>query len=149
MTVYTAKNVKAFMAALLKGDVFDKFQLREITICSFASFNICGEKSGDEKGTFCRWSEIKPYAFDIIKGKRLPELIKVVFSLPPEETGLNLKDTSTVFLNITYENDGISCVTGMSMKNFSLDRSAMYAFDEYVGEFFAKNGIDVTNEGME
>lgn len=149
MTVYTANNVKAFMAALLKGNVFDKFQLREITICSFASFNISGEKSGDERGTFCRWSEIRPYAFDIIKGKRLPELIKVVFSLPPEETGLDLKDSSAVFLNITYENDSISCVTGMSMKNFSLDRTAMYAFDEYIGDFFAQNGISVTNESID
>lgn len=149
MTVYTANNVKAFMAALLKGNVFDKFQLREITICSFASFNISGEKSGDERGTFCRWSEIRPYAFDIIKGKRLPELIKVVFSLPPEETGLDLKDSSAVFLNITYENDSISCVTGMSMKNFSLDRTTMYAFDEYIGDFFAQNGISVTNESID
>ena len=60
MTIYKAQNIKAFMNALLKSDVFDKFELREININTFASFSINGKKYDDEETKYCLWEEIKP-----------------------------------------------------------------------------------------
>ena len=145
MTIYKAQNIKAFMNALLKSDVFDKFELREININTFASFSINGKKYDDEETKYCLWEEIKPYAFEAIKGNRLPRLIKIIFSPDPENVpGVN--GASALFLNITYENDSISCITGISMKNFSLDRSAEYTFDAYIAEFFSNNNISVSTQ---
>lgn len=145
MTIYKALNIKAFMNALLKSDVFDKFELREININTFASFSINGKKPDTEETKYCLWEEIKPYAFEAIKGHRLPRLIKIIFSLNPLIVpGVN--GASALFLNITYENDSLNCITGISMKNFSLDRSAEYAFDEYIKTFFNDNNISVSTQ---
>ena len=145
MTIYKALNIKAFMNALLKSDVFDKFELREININTFASFSINGKKAEEETISYCKWEEIKPYAFEIIKGSRLPRLIKIIFSLDAESVP-GVEGASALFLNITYENDSINCITGISMKNFTLDRSAEYTFDEYIAEFFNKNNISVSTQ---
>lgn len=146
MTIYKALNIKSFMNALLKSSVFDKFQLREITVNTFASFSINGKKFGTETTEYCSWEEIKPYAFNIIKGNKLPGLIKIIFSLEPDSIGFGSSGASALFLNITYENDSISCITGISMKNFSLDRSVEYAFDEYILDFFSNNNISVSTQ---
>ncbi len=145
MTIYKALNIKAFMNALLKSDVFDNFELREININTFASFSINGKKTDEETISYCKWEEIKPYAFEVIKGNRLPRLIKIIFSLNPESVP-GVEGASALFLNITYENDSINCITGISMKNFTLDRSAEYTFDEYIAEFFNKNNISVSTQ---
>jgi len=145
MTIYKVQNIKAFMNSLLKNDVFDKFELREININTFASFSINGKKAEEDTAKYCIWGEIKPYAFDIIKGTRLPRLIKVIFSLDPESVP-GVKGASALFLNITYENDSINCITGISMKNFTLDRSAEYAFDAYIADFFKENNITVSTQ---
>ena len=57
MTIYKALNIKAFMNALLKSDVFDNFELREININTFASFSINGKKAEEEN--FKRMQELK------------------------------------------------------------------------------------------
>ncbi len=145
MTIYKAENIKAFMAALLKSDVFDKFELREITISTFASFSINGKKTNSETPEYCQWKEIKPFAFEVIKGNKLPNLIKIIFSLSPDMVG-GVNGASALFLNITYENDSLNCITGISMKNFTLDRSNEYAFDEYISQFFANNNILVSTQ---
>ncbi len=145
MTIYKALNIKSFMSSLLKSDVFDKFELREISINTFASFSINGKKTDTESTEYCLWEDIKPYAFEIIKGNRLPGLIKIIFSLDVEKVP-QVTGASALFLNVTYENDSISCITGISMKNFTLDRSAEYAFDEYIAEFFKNNNISVSTQ---
>lgn len=145
MTIFKAENNKAFMAALLKSNIFDNFFLREITIHTFASFSINGKKTESENNDYCTWEEIKPFAFEVIKGNKLPKLIKIIFSLNPDSV-LSVDGATALFLNVTYENDSISIITGISTKTFTLDRSNEYAFDEYIKEFFANNNISVSTQ---
>lgn len=145
MTIFKAENNKAFMAALLKSNIFDSFFLREITVNTFASFSINGKKTDGGSNDYCTWEEIKPFAFEVIKGNRLPRLIKIVFSLDPDLLP-SLDGATALFLNITYENDSISIITGISSKTFTLDRTNEYAFDEYIKDFFADNNISVSTQ---
>ncbi len=84
MQVFTVTNTKKFMSMLLKENVFDLFELRNITITTFSTFEIDGrlnkdyfENKDEIKADFCKWSDVKPFAFEIIKGNRLPKCLNL------------------------------------------------------------------------
>ena len=72
MLALSISDVRGFMVKLLKEEVFDEFQLRNVVINTFARFEIYGTK---EDG-YASWSEIRPHIFGIIKGDKLPKTIK-------------------------------------------------------------------------
>ena len=153
MTIYHAQDNKEFMHQLLKGGVFDLFEAREVYINTFTSFEIhCNyhkdffppDSAQDRK--YCLWKEIKPYAFDIIKGSRLPKLIKIILAADKEKTNEISSNASALFLNITYENGNITCITGSSTKNFTLDKTVEYQWDAFVSEFLKQNQVVVSTQ---
>lgn len=151
MLAFTIYDTKIFMALLLKGNTFDAFELRSLDVTTFASFQISGKRNKefynlDEQEffqtRFCSWKEIRPYAFEVIKGTKLPKSIKIVFSL--EENELQKFDNaSALFLNIQFENNEILCTTGCSQIEFSLDKSLDYNWDQWILSFFQKNNIGI------
>ena len=46
-----------------------------------------------------------------------------------------------LYINIQYENHEMICVTGTSMKQFTLDRTLENEWDENVKKFLKKNGV--------
>lgn len=153
MLVYTVNNTKKFMSLLLKDDIFDSLELRNAVITTFTAFEISGKINKDffdeenlPQRDFCLWSEIKPFAFEVIKGKRMPKFIKLVFSASEELKEKISPDLSVLFLNITFENNAVTIITGSSAKTFTMDKSGEYAWDEYVKEFFENNHIAVSTQ---
>ncbi len=153
MLYLTINDTKEFMTKLLKSEIFDSFCLRSIDITTFASFQISGMRNKEyysleeqefltEK--FCMWSEIRPYAFQIMKGNRLPKSIKIIFSLS-EQKKEQFADASALFLNIQFENHTVNCTTGCSTQTFSLDKSLDYSWDQWVLSYLKEHsiGIDV------
>lgn len=88
---------KKFMAGILTGSMFDKFYLRDGEIQTFTEFHLGGylnrpyfdseewEALGGRE--LCLWAEVKPFAFQLIKGHKLPVRFKLVFQLSDENTG--------------------------------------------------------------
>ena len=145
-------DTKQFMAQLLKGGLFDGFALRQFDAETFAAFHINGERNhtyfSDEKDSdekFCSWAEIRPYAYLLIKGNRLPKTIKIVFSLNEEQTA-GIANAAALFLNISFGNGIVSCTTGCSQKAFALDKSLDQLWDTYTLDFFKAHGVAVVLE---
>lgn len=145
-------DVKKTMGMLLKGDLFDDFEVRTVEVHTFTKFNIDGilNKSffdTDEREMYTRnyvlWEEIKPYVFNIIKGEKTPTYFKIVLSANGDTLNKFSKDVSALFINLIYSQEKLTCTTGVALKNFVLDKSDEYEWDEYIRSFFKKAQIFV------
>ena len=87
-------DVKSFMSSLLIHSVFDELLLCELDIATFNQFHISGKLIKDwfskeeleERDDYSKWEEIKPYAFQIMKGTKTPTSFKVVLQLQNKDT---------------------------------------------------------------
>jgi len=141
-------DVKAFMSTLLLQNVFDNFLLSELDINNYNHFHISGTLnegfySAEELELlagrkYSSWSDIKPIAFSLIKGNKLPLSIKIIFLLSPanaenvlRKSGLSIEpsDINGLFLNVRYEKGNLYLITGTSIKTFTLDKSLEQTWD--------------------
>lgn len=154
-------DVKNFMAKLLASDHFDAFLLSEATITTFTTFHIDGsfhkeyfgdlEKEQEYPSTISPcWKMIRPFFFDLVKGKNTPLSFKIIFRLADynvekllTQSGLDLhaQDVSGLFLNIHYNGKEVTCTTGTSLCIFTLDKSLDHAWDSMVQKFLRQKQI--------
>ncbi len=153
-------EVKAFMSQLFLGEAFDSFLLYELEIQTANQFKINGrlshkwydsdelESIGDREYSF--WKELRNLTFQIIKGNKSPQSMKIVFSLPKENVKKVLERSGSsflpeqvegLFLNIKYENGGLHLITGSSVKIFSMDKTLEQEWDTEVIAFLKKCNI--------
>lgn len=151
MLVTNVNNTKEFMAMLLKKDTFDSFEVREVMITTFTTFEIHCNLNKDFFDTeeeitrrFCLWSELKPHIFDIIKGSRPPKSIKIVFSANDTLMQSISPDASALFINVNFENNRLGVITGSSLKNFILSKTVEFMWDEWVINFLESNKISIS-----
>lgn len=157
-------DVKSFMSELLVYEMFDSFLLSKFEVDTFIHFQISGELntefySTDEKELlqerkYSFWKEVKPMAFSLIKGTKLPLSMKIVFMLPANhiqtfikqsKIDMNYSNINGLYLNIKYEKGELFYTTGTSIKVFSLDKSLDILWDEKVNSFFRQKGITICN----
>jgi hypothetical protein len=155
-------DIKNFMAGILTGTMFDKFYLRDGEIQTFTEFHLGGylnrpyfdseEWEALEGRELCLWSEVKPIAFQLIKGHKLPVRFKLVFQLSNENTRWLLdkyhlpvqpEDIGGLFMNITYEKQKLICTSGLSYKTFVMDKTLEQCWDETVIQYFKQNHVAV------
>ena len=141
MLALTITDVRSFMVKLLKEEVFDDFQLRNAVVNAFARFEIYG--SNGEDGC-AMWSVVRPHVFGIIKGGKQPKNIKIIFG--KEAQGLDADSPISLFINIHFEDGKVSLTTGVSKKDFSLDKSDSESWDAQVIQFLDNNEITYINE---
>lgn len=155
-------DVRDFMSKMLVHNTFDKFYLCEASVETFTSFQFGGplhksyysaseqETLGDR--TLTLWQEMKPFAYELIRGKKLPLSFKFVFALSHENltwllehnhTGIDPSNVSGLFLNVRYENKKVTCVTGTSFKTFIMDKSLEHLWDDTALKFMKQNQIGV------
>lgn len=147
---------KAFISQLLLKDTFDSFQFIEGEIVTFNTFTIDGyvqQKFFDDdtpQPEYSYWKNIRDFCFSVIKGKRTPLSFKFIFRLSPENTAKLIaqneldfqpENVQGLYLNIRFDSNGMKCVTGTSLKIFSLDKSLEKVWDTAVQKFFAKKEI--------
>lgn len=152
------------MAHLLLSDTFDDFLFIEGEIVTFNTFTIDGylQKafygSGETDGTgtetaydYALWKQLRELCFSMIKGKRTPLSFQLVFSLSPDHTaklieqkGLDFVASGVqgLYLNIRFDGSVLQCVTGTSLKTFSMDKSLEREWDAAVPRFFDKKGLE-------
>lgn len=164
-------ETKKFMSQLLLSELFDHFLFIEGDIVTFNTFHIDGyiqkefyaelpaEESASENdstmgsGTlpeYSYWKQVREYCFSLIKGKRTPLSFKFVFRLSPSNIAKLIAQQSLdfqpnnvqgLYLNIQFNENGLTCITGTSLNTFTLDKSLEKAWDGMVQKFFAKSGV--------
>jgi len=138
-------EVRDFMNKFLREGAFDSFEVRGVDISSFARFEIDGAapESAHEGGkTYCTWGELRPYVYNIIKGRR-PRAFKAVLSLPGEQVQALHDNLSACFLNLMFNGSLILCTAAVSEKAFALDRAADEVWHAYITEFFKEKKIAI------
>lgn len=160
MVALKIEEQKNFTAGLFLGELFDRFLVREVNITTFNSFTIDGrvcqgyysdeELEQNQIEEFSAWKTIKPFCFSLIKGKRLPESFRIVFLLSPNGKekfvesrvpGLQPDAVGGLYLNVHYDNNEMTVITGTSMNLFTLDKTLEREWDESVKQFLKRHGI--------
>ena len=140
------EDIKKFMNALLRENGFDIFRVHSCEITTFCNFSIDGTVNKDffedeaPEGN-CPWAVLKPVVFNIIKGKKLPKVFKLVLGVPKDKLPLLHDNLKEAFLNINYENGKINFVTGTLQNEFRLDKQQDEAFENYIRKLFKKLGL--------
>lgn len=142
MFACTVSDVRDFMEKLFLKDTFDGFQLMEAVIVTSNTFVIDGhireeyytkeewEELAEKK--ISRWGSLRPLCFQMIKGKKTPESMKLVLRMADsgvekllEKSGLpfQVTDVEGLFFNVRYENQKLMLTSGVSMRLFTMDKS--------------------------
>lgn len=165
MVALRIADMKIFTKKLFIGETFDRFLVREASIVTFNSFVIDGKvRQGyysDEEleegkiEAYSSWKALRPFCFSLIKGSKLPESFTIVLKLPPDDVERFLRERGLawlpeqvggLFINIRYEGQVLSCITGLSMSQFTRDRTLEKEWDESVKAFLKREEI-VFEEG--
>jgi len=141
--------VKNFMGNLLREDIFDNFDVRNVELLTTTRITIDGKLENVDsnisaKGVFSSWKDLRPLVYTIIKSGAKPQWIKIVFSYKATEATTIHSNAAALFLNLTYENNGITFTTATSQKEFALDKSLDTIWEEWIYGLFAKLNISVT-----
>lgn len=92
---------------------------------------------------FCYWKEVRNRIF-VLQRKTSSLSCKIVLGLPKQSVSYLIShsnstfredDIEGIYVNILYDPKTLLITTGISYKNFSLDKSLEYAFDEYLAKF--------------
>lgn len=162
MRSYQIQDIRDFMKKLLIQDTFDTFLLSEASITTFAAFHIDGsfhpeylhdketEMAAPEQYGYTLWKRIRPFFFDLTRGKNTPLNFRIVFRLAPHnvqallvQSGVAMQpeDVDGLFLNIHFDGSSLTCISGTSLRMFSLDRSLEHAWDSTLEKFFHQKQI--------
>ena len=149
------ENIKNLTTALFTGTNFDEFLVTEAYFSTLFDVSIEGHINKDflndeekelpeNKEGSVSWGRVRGYCFELIKGRKTPLKFKIVFRMPSNRVegfirkyGLNFEpeDINALFLNVNYEAGKMWCVTGTSMKAFTLDKSVDEAWDAQMQKF--------------
>lgn len=157
----TIEELKPFMACLLRGELFDTWEVTEAKVETFFELSVNGRLKKDffeEPETvqrdFVKWGEIKELFFQAIKGKRLPGMLRIILAANREWTEQIIKECgrereeagASLYLNIRYAAGGCQVISGVSHAGFTMDKTLDHAWDAVLQEFFKKNGIIVSTQ---
>lgn len=162
MRSYQIQDIRDFTKKLLLMDTFDTFLLSEASITTFAAFHIDGSfhpeylsdaeagMAPPEQSGHTLWRRIRPFFFDLAKGKNTPLNFHIVFRLAPHnvaallaQSGIALRpdEVDGLFLNIHFDGAALTCISGTSLRTFSLDKSLEHAWDSMLEKFFHQKQI--------
>ena len=92
--------------------------------------------------------------FSHYHGQRTPLNFKIVLSLAPSHfdtflkkeqlTGFTAGDIQGLYLNFHYDGTDLHCITGTSLRTFTLDKSLEHAWDQYVRSFLLESDLDTS-----
>ena len=154
MIALEIKGTKNIMNALLLSGQFDSFLVEEAVITTFSTFHIDGHLVRDFYGrstAFSLWSAVRPFCFQLIKGKKTPVSFKVILHAAPQivekiaanpECGVAANLIRSLVLSIRYDAGKVTCITGSAFTTFIMDKSAEHLWDAYVRQLLSGLGLD-------
>lgn len=160
MIALTLPELKTATSCIFTKDTFDYFLVKEITISTSNTFHVDGrlhrdyytdeEKELLRDPVYSDWKTLRPFCYQLIKGKKLPQSFRLVFQLSDSnvEKFLNqyhlscpVSDIGGLYLHFRYENQTLSAISGTSLNFFSLDKTIDTAWDEMVKRILKLAGI--------
>lgn len=150
-------EVRGFMSKLLLSGTFDAFLFISGEIVTYNTFTIDGylKKEFFSADTapdraYSLWGENRDFCFSLIRGKQTPLSFKFIFALSAPNIGkllqqqnlpFTMQDVQGLYLNIHYDGQKLTCVTGTSLTLFTMDKSLEQAWDTMVQKFFTQKEI--------
>lgn len=158
-------NIKDFMNHLFIKNSFDWLDLVEAVLVKEYTLTMEGkrnypkeetsslepeEKVGGRVGSeYLSYQEMRPLLLNHIRGKKTPQMIRMTLSLPAEKLE---KRTENAFaaekseiehflLNIRFDRQGLTLITGVSYRKFSMEKDKERLWDDYLKEFLIKEEI--------
>lgn len=162
MTVLSILDVREFMNILLRTEVFDSFLLSEGSITTCMTYHLDGHVNADffspeeeayalaAPEPYIPFSLVRPACFDLIKGTHTPSSFRFVFQLSCEnqkrtvlsmDSSFTPEDISGMYLNLKFQEQKLTCTTGIAYRIFSMDKSFEHLWDDMVKRFFQKHQI--------
>lgn len=162
MIQFDIKNSKKIMGDIFIGDFVDDLYVVECEIHMMSQINIDGKKckkwfvdeakdkvgseaedkagneaedkvgSENECGIYCKWKQLKEMVYNIIKGKKTPSFLKIVFVE-------NENDIKTGVLNLKYQDEKVFLTTGYICREFILDKSFEKEWDIKISQIIENN----------
>ncbi len=162
MTAFQIIDIKDFMNKLLCTELFDHFLLPEASISTYVTHTIDGHLNPDffspedeqydliQQTAISPFSLLRPVCFQLIKGTRTPLGFKFVFQLSRENQRRTIEsagcsfrpeDITGMFINLRYQDQKLTCTTGISYRIFSMDKSLEQEWDRLVSVFLKNHKI--------
>lgn len=157
MISFNVKDINIFMQQLLMKETFDNFLLCDCQIDTSNTFHINGHinrkfYSSEELETinndFICWKSMKHICFEMIKGKKVPTKMKLVFALPKDKYNEIIHSSGMIidpaqigglYIHITYEDNKVEIITGTSLNTFTMDKTLDNYWDKKILSFFQQN----------
>ena len=156
MLSVTISDHKAFTRLLFADSAFDQFLLHDANFTTGITVNVSGilnpeffEEDKEKPAESCAtWGEFRPFATDLIKGKRLPVSFRIVLVTSKKSTDAVVKrigftgcDVSSLSVNIFYRAKSLTLTTGIAYGGFTLDKTLDRYWDDSVRKFLDGKGI--------
>lgn len=156
-------EMNRFMGKLLKSESFDGFLLKEGFLRTSMEYRFQGrvfpeyfdtEEQEKHKEEYTYWGELKPFVFELVKGKRTPLAFSFTLLLTKNDTtellarrGVNVgEDSPSLFLQIRFEHGAGRIITGTARNTFTLDKSLEEAWDTEVRQLLKAMELAVEEE---
>lgn len=165
MIALRVDEVRDFMGKFLTGEVFDNFLLVELDVAKEGIVHFSGRRNRDwydddewetiSEKEYQTWREVRPMAWQLIKGQRTPLAMRGVLMLSRENTTKILEknhlpfdpeEVGGLYVNIRFEGGKLQLVTGVSMRGFVLDKSLEHQWDHDIKAFLKYHEIVVEEE---
>lgn len=150
-------DINNFMQNILVQDTFDSFLISDGEISTSSTFILNGSINrnfydSDEleslNENFVCWKQIKHICYEIIRGKKVPTRMKLVFAFPTSsyqkiinDCGMNItpENIGGLYLHVLYENNEITVITGTSLNIFTMDKTLDKYWDNIMKNFLNKH----------
>ena len=154
------KNIKDFMNHLFIKSSFDWLDLVEAVIVKEYTLTIEGKRNDPRErnleaeprerdrdaSEYLSYHEMRPLLLTHIRGKETPQMIRMTLSLPSEKLTERIEgdlaaDASQIerfLVNIRFGSQGLSLVTGVSYRSFSMEKERERLWDRYLKDFLLK-----------
>ncbi len=155
-------DIRLFMQLLFQTNTFDSYQFVSASIQADINYQLEGHinhKFYDNteletlkllNSNYISWSIAKEKIYYLIKGKKTPSRLKIILRVSETETNnlcsnsnssLNPNDIDGLFLNITFEENKLNVICGISYKIFTIDKSIENNFSESIITLFKSKNI--------
>lgn len=155
-------DIKPFMQLLFQTNTLDSYQFVSATILTDMSYTLDGLAnrsffSEEELSThdisdhgYLPWSLAKEKVFLLIKGKKTPSQLKIILKANENDTNQLLSSTKStlksndidgIFLNITFQENNLNVICGISYRIFTMEKELETEFTENIIALFKANNI--------
>lgn len=165
MEVFNILDVKPFMQFLLQPGQLDAYDFVSGEIHMDMKYTLDGHLNSaffttDEleilqltQSTYLPWCMVREKVFQLIKGKKTPSFMKIVLRLSQldmeeflrQNTRFSIHDIDGMFVNITFREQKLNVICGISYKIFSMDKELEKDFSSHFATLLKSNQIIFEN----